>query len=294
MAFMINALPSMFQFIGVEGKSYFFPEQASNFAAEVDWFFMALFWISMVFFVGICVATVWFVVAYRKRPGYQGDPKALHNNALEITWTVIPSFIVVWIFGQGVVGYLDMMYAPKGTEDINVVAQQWAWSFTYPNGAVSAEEVHIPVGRPVKFIMRSQDVLHSLYIPAFRVKQDVVPGRYVSMWFQPLMESEKVPDDVLKAAIDARAKEAAEKKVDPKAIPWKYSELGFTPEGYKYFHLFCTEYCGQKHSMMNVAVVVHPEKDYQNGWQTQPSRPSHPRSTANGCTVARAARHATV
>ncbi len=217
----------------------------------------------MFFFVGIVAATIWFVIAYRKRPGYEGSPEALHNNALEITWTVIPSFIVVWIFAQGVVGYMKMVYVPKGTEDINVVAQQWAWSFTYPNGAISAEELHVPAGRPVKFIMRSQDVLHSLFIPAFRIKQDIVPGRYTTMWFNATLESEKVSDDVLKAALDARAAMAAKNKVDPKNVPWDYQGLGFTPEGYKYFHLFCTEYCGQKHSMMNVAVVVHPEEDYQ-------------------------------
>ena len=222
------------------GSDFFFPEQASNFAAEIDWLFWALFWISMFFFVGIMIAIVWFCVAFRKRPGYVGSKDALHNNVLEITWTVIPTFLVVWMFGQGVVGYLDMMTPPAGTEDIAVLAQQWAWKFTYPNGAVTAEELHLPVNRPVKFTMRSNDVIHSLYIPAFRFKQDVVPGRYTYMWVKPIMESKDVLD----------------REGEPKG----------------YFDLHCTEYCGEKHSMMNVKVYVHNEEDYQ-AWLAEAAKP---------------------
>jgi len=272
---MNNAISGIFTLVGADGKSIFFPEPASTFAADVDWLYWVLFWLSMFFFVGICIATVWFCVIFRKRPGYVGNPDALHNNALEITWTVIPSFIVVWIFGQGVVGFLDMMNPPKGTEDINVMAQQWAWSFTYPNGAISAEELHLPVNRPVKMIMRSNDVLHAFYIPAFRCKQDVVPGRYTYLWFHPLMESGKASPEELKAFLDARAKEAADRKIDVKTLPWDYSKAGFTPAGEKFFHLFCAEYCGQKHSMMNVAVVVHSEDDYQK-WLVEAAKPPEP------------------
>lgn len=266
----------MFTLLGAEGKSLFFPEPASTFAAEVDWLYWVLFWISLICFIGIVVATVWFCVAFRKRPGYVGSPDALHNNALEITWTVIPSFIVVWIFGQGVVGFLDMMNPPKGTEDINVLAQQWAWTFTYPNGAISSEELHIPNNRPVKMIMQSKDVLHAFYIPAFRCKQDVVPGRYTYLWFHPLMETGKATPEELKAAIDARAKIAEEKKVKPTDISWDYTKTHMTPEGDKFFHLFCAEYCGQKHSMMNVAVVVHSEDGYQKWLAEAVKAPTEP------------------
>ncbi len=215
-------------FAATGGGDYFFPEQASTFAAEVDWLFYALFWISMFFFVGIVIAIIWFMIAFRKRPGYQGSPHALHNNFLEITWTVIPTFIVVWIFGQGVVGYLDMMKPPIDTEDISVTARQWAWQFGYENGAISADDLHFPVGRPVKLTMRSEDVIHSFFIRAFRTKQDVVPGRYTYMWFTPTKVGE--------------------------------------------YDLFCTEYCGEKHSMMNVKVFVHSEEDYQ-AWLEKAARP---------------------
>jgi cytochrome c oxidase subunit 2 len=169
-----------------KNASFWFPAQASTFAKEVDDFYMYIMYISIVFFVLIVAAMVWFTLQYRRRPGYQGDSRALHNNALEITWTVIPTLIVIWIFARGVYGYMDMMRPPADTIDVNVTAQKWAWSFQYPNGAIS-NELHIPVNRPSRMLMRSDDVLHSLFIPAFRCKTDVVPGRVIPMWFQPIL-----------------------------------------------------------------------------------------------------------
>jgi cytochrome c oxidase subunit II len=123
-------------------------------------------------------------VKYRQRPGYKGSPEALHNTALEITWSVVPTFIVVWIFWEGMVGYLNMQRMPKDTEDVKVTAKKWQWSFKYKNGAES-DKLYLQVGRDAKMIMRSEDVLHSFWVPSFRAKRDVVPGRYNYMWFQP-------------------------------------------------------------------------------------------------------------
>ncbi len=170
-----------------EGGSYWFPPAASTFASEVDWLFYAIGWISLVFFVLIVVAMVWFAVKFRRRPGYEGDSRALHNNALEIFWTVVPTLIVIWIFAKGVEGFTDMVRSPADTIDVNVTARRWSWTFNYPNGAVS-DELHVPINRPSKMKMRSEDVLHALYVPAFRCKTDVVPGRVTSMWFHPIME----------------------------------------------------------------------------------------------------------
>lgn len=172
-----------------ENATFWFPPAASTFAAEVDWFFMAILYISLFFFVLVVVAMAVFAIQYRRRPGYSGDSKALHNNALEITWTVIPSLIVCWIFARGVYGYMDMMTPPAETLDINVTARKWDWSFQYPNGAIS-DQLHIPNNQPVRLRMRSEDVLHSFYVPAFRAKADVVPGRVIDMWFEPIMEGE--------------------------------------------------------------------------------------------------------
>ncbi len=172
-----------------ENATFWFPPAASSFAAEIDWFYMMILWISLVFFVLVVGAMVWFAIQFRRRPGYVGDSRALHNNALEITWTVIPSLIVCWIFARGVYGYMDMMTPPADTLDINVTARKWDWSFQYTNGAIS-DNLHIPNNQPVRLRMRSEDVLHSFYVPSFRAKTDVVPGRVVEMWFQPILEGE--------------------------------------------------------------------------------------------------------
>jgi cytochrome c oxidase subunit II len=169
--------------------SFWFPPKASTFAEETDAFFMYILYISIFFFVLVVGAMFYFAWKYRRRPGYQGDSRALHNNALEITWTVIPTIIVCWIFARGVYGYIDMVRPPADTIDINVEARKWAWLFEYPNGAKSPE-LHLPNNRAIRLLMRSEDVLHSFYVPAFRAKTDIVPGRVNVMWFQPILEGE--------------------------------------------------------------------------------------------------------
>jgi len=171
-------------------KTFWFPEQASTFAPEIDNFYYAILYISYVFFFLIIAPMGYFMWKYRMRPGYKGAPEALHNNALEITWTVIPTFIVVWIFARGTWGYLDMAKPPEGDLlEIKVQAQQWAWSFEYPNGAID-NTLHLPRDKAVRLILRSDDVLHALFVPAFRAKTDIVPGRYNVMWFQPTKNGE--------------------------------------------------------------------------------------------------------
>lgn len=164
-----------------------FPEQASTFAKQVDFLYFAILWISILFFVPIVVAMGWFMWKFRDRPGYRGSPEALHNTPLEITWTVIPTFIVVWIFWEGAVGYLDMTRVPDNTIDVKVTARKWVWSFKYSNEAES-DVLVLPVNQDCKMIMQSKDVLHSFFVPAFRAKRDVVPGRYTYMWFRPIKE----------------------------------------------------------------------------------------------------------
>lgn len=167
--------------------TFWFPEQASTFAKEVDWFYMAILYISLFFFVLIVAAMVYSMFAFRERPGYKGSVEALHNNWLEFWWTFIPCVITVWIFARGVYGYLDQMTIPVDTNDVEVRAQKWSWSFTYPGG-VTTNELHLVVDKPAKMIMRSDDVLHALFIPVFRAKADIVPGRYTNMWFEPTLE----------------------------------------------------------------------------------------------------------
>ncbi len=169
--------------------TFWFPPQASTFAKEVDSFYFLIYYICLAFFIPIVFGMVYFAWKYRRRPGYEGSTEAWHNNLLEVAWTVVPTLIVVWIFVRGTEGYLDMMRPPADTIDINLTAKKWAWTFKYPNGAIS-DKLVIPIDKPVRMIMRSDDVLHAFFIPAFRCKTDIVPGRVQTMWFQAIEKGE--------------------------------------------------------------------------------------------------------
>ncbi|MBA3312780.1 MAG: cytochrome c oxidase subunit II [Planctomycetota bacterium] len=162
--------------------SLWLPEQASTVAASVDEAWWLVYWVSAVFFAIIVVAQVYFMWAYRRRAGWTEQKTAHHNFPLELTWSIIPSLIIVVMFVKGFLGFLDMRMPPADTYDITVVARKWSWSFIYPNGVVHPE-LHVPVDRNVKLVMSSDDVIHSLFVPVFRVKQDIVPGRYNYLWF---------------------------------------------------------------------------------------------------------------
>ncbi|MBL4885515.1 MAG: cytochrome c oxidase subunit II [Planctomycetaceae bacterium] len=163
--------------------SFFFPVPNSTFAPTVDGLFYLILGISAFFFIAIMGLMVFFMIKYRRIDGVEPESSPGHNTALELTWSIIPVLIVIGIFGWGFTGYVDMRSPPDDAYEINVTASTWAWDFRYSTGAPS-KELHIPVNTPVKLIMQSQDVLHSLFVPAFRVKQDVVPGRYSGLWFQ--------------------------------------------------------------------------------------------------------------
>jgi cytochrome c oxidase subunit 2 len=166
-----------------DGSSFWMPPQVSTVAQGVDWLFNFILAISVFFFLLIVALMVVFVVRYRRREGQRAEASPSHNTALELTWTGIPLILVIAIFVFGFKGYLDMSTPPANAYEILVEGQKWNWSFTYPNGYVDAD-LHIPVNRPIRLVMGSQDVIHSLYVPAFRIKMDVVPGRYSKAWFE--------------------------------------------------------------------------------------------------------------
>ncbi|MBN2081767.1 cytochrome c oxidase subunit II [bacterium] len=164
--------------------SFWMPPKGSTTAAEVDWLFYFIFWVSMFFFTLIVTLMVVFLVRYRRRPGREeADELPHHNLALELVWSIIPLGLVVVIFWVGFQAYLNMSTAPPNAYEIRVTGMKWQWLFTYPNGWADSE-LHAPKGVPIKLTMTSEDVIHSLYIPDFRLKKDVVPGRYTSAWFQ--------------------------------------------------------------------------------------------------------------
>lgn len=169
--------------------SFWFPSQSSTGAAPVDWVFYFILGISAFFFILIVGLMSFFVIRYRRRKGIPAQETSDHNLALELTWTLIPLGLVAAIFYFGFVVFLDMRTQPSGPFEILVTARQWNWSFQYSNG-VQDPHLHVPVDTEVRLIMTSDDVIHSLFIPAFRVRQDVVPGRITKMWFKATQEGE--------------------------------------------------------------------------------------------------------
>ncbi len=166
------------------GIDFWFPVQASTVAKDVDLLFNIITWISIFFFILVTMLMVWFVVKYRRKdPRDKATSDVTHNTTLELTWTIIPLILVIGIFYAGMEGYINLRRSPSGSYEVHVTAQRWSWTFTHPNGATETNELHVPVGRPVRLLMESQDVLHAVFIPAFRVKQDIVPGRVTDLWF---------------------------------------------------------------------------------------------------------------
>jgi cytochrome c oxidase subunit 2 len=165
-----------------EPATFQLPEQMSTIAPSVDWLYYFIYWLSVVMFVAIVVAMVYWAWKYRERPGHKATPTG-HNMTLEIAWTVAPVFLLVFMFHKGFEGYINMSVAPADSMVVRVNAKQWAWEFVYPNGG-SSDELHVPVHKPVKLVMGSADVIHDFFSPALRVKRDVVPGMYSMVWFE--------------------------------------------------------------------------------------------------------------
>jgi cytochrome c oxidase subunit 2 len=198
-------------------ETWLFPEASSTTAPDVDRLFYFILFVCVVFFVGIRAAMLYFVVRYRNRHDLRPAKSPSHSNLLEIVWSVVPALLAAVIFVWGFFGYVGAQQPPEGSYEIEVIAKKWAWSFVYPNGYID-NNLHVPVDRPVRLTMSSDDVIHSLYVPAFRIKRDLVPGRYSKTWFEA-------------------------------------TEVGE-------YTLFCTEYCGTGHSLMNAKVVVHPQEEF--------------------------------
>jgi cytochrome c oxidase subunit 2 len=162
-----------------------FPEQASTFAPQVDHLLYFLLAVAVFFTVGIFTAIAYFAIRYRRRSDRE-LPRAVHGGLpLEIAWSVIPFGLTMVMFTWGASVYFKESRPPDNALRINVVAKQWMWKLQHMEGRREINELHIPLGRPIQLTMTSEDVIHSFYVPAFRVKQDVVPGRYSTLWFEP-------------------------------------------------------------------------------------------------------------
>jgi len=163
--------------------SFWLPKATSTNAPDVDWAFDVVLWIDVAFFIGIVGAMALFMYRYRRRKEGEKTSTVAHNTTLEIVWTVFPTLLLGVLFVAGLRGFANAQVVPAEALEIKVTGAKWFWTFTYPNGYVATNKMVVPQGHPVKLLMSSQDVVHSFFVPEFRVKQDVVPGQYTTMWF---------------------------------------------------------------------------------------------------------------
>jgi len=161
------------------------PARASTTAGSVDALYIFLVALSLFMSVAIFTMICIFAVRYRGRKGREAE-QIEGSTILELTWSAIPLVIFMFIFAWGAVIYFKERTAPRGATQVYVVAKQWMWKLQHEEGQREINELHVPVGRDVEMIMTSQDVIHSFYVPAFRIKQDVLPGRYTTLWFHPI------------------------------------------------------------------------------------------------------------
>ena len=165
-------------------------EAVSRTAGQVDALFWFIFGVSLFFFLLVEGLLIGFAIRYRRRKGEEAvatsDVKG--SFLLETIWILIPSLVVLAFFLYGYVVFREMRSPLPGASDIQVVARQFLFEFRYPDGRSTVGELRVPVGKPVKLILSSEDVIHSLFLPAFRIKQDMVPGQFTSLWLEPQRE----------------------------------------------------------------------------------------------------------
>lgn len=162
-----------------------FPTAASTYAGDVDALYFFLVALTAFFTILIAVLVAAFALKYRRRHPNEVGAGITGSHSLELLWTIIPLGITMVIFFWAASVYFQIYRVPRGAMEIYVTGKQWMWKVQHPDGRREINELHVPVGRPVKLIMGSEDVIHSFFVPAFRMKMDVVPGKITNVWFQP-------------------------------------------------------------------------------------------------------------
>ena len=165
-------------------KFHLFPPQASTGSHEVDALFFGLIAVSVFFMTVIFLPIIWFAIKYRRGSSADRSNPSSGSNLIESGWTLGPIILSLGLFTWGAVVYFRMERRPANALEVQVVGKQWMWKLQHSEGKREIDELHIPVNRTIALTMTSQDVIHSFFVPAFRVKQDVVPGRYTSEWFK--------------------------------------------------------------------------------------------------------------
>jgi len=159
--------------------------EASSLAPHIDALFDAMLVLCSVVALGVFVAMIWFCVKYRRGSTADRSDRKRSSLPVELAWTIVPFLLFCGLFGWSLVLWQQLRTPPHDADTVYVVAKQWMWKLQYPGGQREINRLHLPLGRPTRLVMTSQDVIHSFYVPAFRMKQDVLPGRYTQMWFTP-------------------------------------------------------------------------------------------------------------
>lgn len=170
----------------VGGLAGTLPLQGSDYSKSWDTLYGFLFWVCAFFFVIVIIPMVVFVIKYRERPGNRPAQHITHNLLLEFIWTAIPTVIVMVIFVWGWVVYRETDRPPANAQEVRVIAKSWSWTFQYDDGRTTTNDLYVPVGTPIKLLITAEkaDVLHSFFVPNFRIKKDAVPGMFSTIWFK--------------------------------------------------------------------------------------------------------------
>ncbi len=163
-----------------------FPPQGSAFSKQVDYLYFALLAFSVLMIVIIGLPMIYFLFKYRRGKKADRREPRLPEMTIEITWIVIPLLFMMGLFGWAADLYFDQQRIPPGAMELNAVGKQWMWKIQHPEGNREIDELHVPAGRVIKMTLASQDVIHSFFLPAFRIKKDVIPGYYTTEWFQAI------------------------------------------------------------------------------------------------------------
>jgi cytochrome c oxidase subunit 2 len=159
------------------------PERASSMAGQVDAIYIFLLVVCGMVALLVFTCLLYFAARYRRRAGVEAE-QIDGSTPLELTWSIIPLCVFMVFFAWGAIVFFKQRTPPRDATEVYVVAKQWMWKLEHAEGQREINELHVPVGRDVKLIMTSQDVIHSFYVPVFRMKQDVLPGRYTVAWFR--------------------------------------------------------------------------------------------------------------
>ena len=258
-------------------KTFWLPEQASTLASQTDKTFYFIYWVSIVFFIVLMGAMVWFAWVYRKKSDGEKTLDLKGSHVIEFVWAVFPSFLLIAMFVMGFKGYLFSIVPPADSMEVLVTGAQWNWAYQYPESGVnvaSTEALVIPKGKAVRLKMVSTDVIHSYYVPDFRVKKDVVPNRYSMLWFETTGEltggQAYMYEEGGKPLAIRGCESAGTDCEDGHAIKVKEQVLKHAKKNnidvgeikYDVHQVFCTEYCGNDHSRMLSKIVVLDEKHF--------------------------------